>query len=270
MILVNGVPADAVPASDRGFAYGDGVFRTFAVHEGKVRAWRRQFGKLASDARALGIGCPEEALLRDEIRKVVGEERACAVKVIVTRGSGARGYACPADARPLRAVLRSPLPQHPVHWVERGVAARVCELRLARQPALAGIKHLNRLENVLARAEWNDPEIAEGLLLDRVGDVIGGTMSNVFVVEEDGIATPDLGQCGVAGVTRERIVDGARRRGHKCTVERIPLERLLAAQELMLVNSVIGVWQVRRLGGRAWEQGGMTAQVRRWLDEDDD
>ncbi|OGA06390.1 MAG: aminodeoxychorismate lyase [Betaproteobacteria bacterium RIFCSPLOWO2_02_64_14] len=270
MILVNGVAIDTIPASDRGFAYGDGVFRTLVVRDGQPRAWRRQFGKLAFDAHALGIPCPEEALLREETRQVAGEERSCAVRIVVTRGSGPRGYASPAPVRPMRSVSRSPFPQHPAEWIERGVTARVCALRLGWQPALAGIKHLNRLENVLARAEWDDPGIAEGLLQDCAGNVIGGTMSNVFVVEGERIATPDLSQCGVAGVTRDRVMDGARRRRVACVVERISLERLLAAQEVMLVNSLIGVWQVRRLGGRAWDPGTVTAQVRRWLDEDGD
>lgn len=270
MILVNGVAVDTVPAADRGLAYGDGVFRTLALRDGRVRAWRRQFGKLAFDAHALGIQCPEEALLREEVRQVCGEEPACAVKIVVTRGSGARGYASPDPARPTRIVSRFPLPQHPAEWIERGVTVHVCALRLGWQPALAGIKHLNRLENVLARAEWSDPGIAEGLLLDGVGNVIGGTMTNVLIVEEKGIATPDLSQCGVAGVTRERVMAGAQQHRVACAVERITLERLMAAQEVMLVNSLIGVWQVRRLEGRAWSPGTVTVRVRRWFDEDGD
>ncbi|MBI3915813.1 MAG: aminodeoxychorismate lyase [Betaproteobacteria bacterium] len=270
MILVNGVAIDTVPASDRGLAYGDGVFRTLVVRDGQLRSWHRQFGKLAFDAHALGIPCPEETLLREEARQVAGGERSCAVKIVVTRGSGPRGYASPAPVRPMRTVSRSPLPQHPAEWIERGITARVCALRLGWQPALAGVKHLNRLENVLARAEWDDPGIAEGLLLDYAGNVIGGTMSNVFVVEGERITTPDLSQCGIAGVTRDRVMDGARRHGVARAVERIALERLLAAQEVMLVNTLIGVWQVRRLDGRAWGPGTVTAQVRRWLDEDGD
>jgi 4-amino-4-deoxychorismate lyase len=129
----------------------------------------------------------------------------------------------------------------------------MCSLRLARQPALAGIKHLNRLENVLARAEWNDPDIAEGLLQDSAGYVIGGTS-----------------QCGVAGVTRERVIEAARRNGVGCRVAAVSLDELLASTEAILVNSLIGAWHIRHLGAVAWRQDSMTATVRRWLDEDDD
>jgi aminodeoxychorismate lyase apoprotein (EC 4.1.3.38) len=86
------------------------------------------------------------------------------------------------------------------------VKVRVCQLRLSRQPALAGIKHLNRLENVLARSEWQDPDIMEGLLLDDTGCVIGGTMTNLLAVRGRRLFTPDLSTSGIAGVTRERIL----------------------------------------------------------------
>jgi 4-amino-4-deoxychorismate lyase len=270
MILVNGVASASLPASDRGLAYGDGVFRTLALRNGRVCAWRRQFAKLAADARALGIRCPEETVLQAEVGEATRGAAQCAVKIVVTRGSGERGYAYAADHLPTRIVSASELPQHPRHWHERGVAVRLCSLRLARQPALAGVKHLNRLENVLARAEWADPGIAEGLLQDSAGNVIGGTMSNLFLFTGDALLTPDLSQCGVAGVTRERVIDAARRNRVACRVAAVSLHELFAASEAMLVNSLIGAWGIRQLGAAAWAQGSMTATVRRWLDEDDD
>ena len=269
MILVNAIAVDAVPATDRGLAYGDGVFRTLAVRNGRPRVWRRQFAKLASDASALGIPCPEEATLQAEVQQVAQGEPACAVKILLTRGDAARGYAISAPATATRIVMSSPWPRHPENWLEQGVTARICRLRLAAQPALAGIKHLNRLENVLARAEWNDPAIAEGLLLDSKGNVISGTMSNVFIAEAGRIATPELCQCGVAGVTRDRLLEGARRDGIVCGVEPVSLDRLLASEEVMLVNSLIGVWQVRSIENKSWGPGTLTARVRRWLAADD-
>jgi 4-amino-4-deoxychorismate lyase len=270
MILVNGVATASLPVSDRGLAYGDGVFRTFAMRNGRVCAWRRQVAKLAADARALGIQCPEETVLQTEVAEAARDAAQCAVKIIVTRGSGARGYAYAEAHGPTRIVSTSAPPPYPQHWHERGVAVRMCSLRLARQPALAGIKHLNRLENVLARAEWNDPDIAEGLLQDSAGCVIGGTMSNLFLLTGDALMTPDLSQCGVAGVTRERVIEAARRNGVGCRVAAVSLDELLASTEAILVNSLIGAWHIRHLGAVAWRQDSMTATVRRWLDEDDD
>ena len=269
MILVNGLATSTIPATDRGFAYGDGVFRTLAARNGVPRAWRHQYAKLASDAGTLGISCPGEATLREEVRRVTQDEPACVVKIVLTRGAAGRGYGISAPVVPTRVVMSSPWPQHPAEWQDQGVAARLCRLRLAWQPALAGIKHLNRLENVLARAEWCDPAIAEGLLLDSKGNVIGGTMSNVFIAEAGRIATPELGQCGVAGVTRDRVLEGARHHGIACVVEPVTLDRLLAAEEVTLVNSLIGAWQVRSIENKSWGLGPLTAQVRCWLDADE-
>ena len=270
MILVNGAASGSLPASDRGLAYGDGVFRTLALRDGRLCAWRRQVAKLAADARALGIPCPEESVLRAEVVAATGGAARGAVKIIVTHGGGARGYARAADGVPTRIVSVSKLPQHPRHWHEQGVTVRLCSLRLASQHALAGIKHLNRLENVLARAEWSDPDIAEGLLQDAAGNIIGGTMSNLFLLTDDGLLTPDLGQCGVAGVTRERVMEAARRNGIACRVAAVGLDELRASAEAILVNSLIGAWGIRRLGETQWLQHTMTATLRRWLDEDDD
>ncbi len=270
MILVNGAANDTLAAGDRGLAYGDGVFRTLAIRAGRARSWARHYRKLAHDCEALAIPCPAEATLRDEMARLAAHEPDCAAKVIVTRGVGERGYALPSHPFPTRIVMSAALPQHPAEFARSGVKVRVCALRLGFQPALAGVKHLNRLENVLARAEWSDPDVAEGLLLDGDGNVIGGTMTNVFIVERGALATPDLSRCGVAGVTRDRVIAAAARRGLACPVEHIGLERVLQAQEVLLVNSLIGAWQVRELGDRVWTAGGLVSKLRQWLDEEDD
>jgi 4-amino-4-deoxychorismate lyase len=270
MILVNGAVSDTVPVIDRGFAYGDGVFRTLQVRDGRSLAWRYQFRRLQHDCAAIGIACPPEVLLGDEIARVAANERVCAVKIMVTRGSGQRGYAMPREAQPSRVVMSAPLPAHPASWSGSGIRARICALRLGFQPALAGIKHLNRLENVLARQEWRDPDIAEGLLLDADSNVIGGTMTNVFIVRNDALVTPDLRRCGVSGATRDRIVACAAAHGVACTVSDVPVSEALQADELMVANSMIGVWQVRELADRKWPPGTMVRTIRRWLDEEDD
>lgn len=270
MILVNGAISDTVAAADRGLAYGDGVFRTLAIRGGRVQSWTRHYHKLARDCDAVSIPCPAEAILRDELGRLASHEPDCASKIIVTRGAGQRGYAPPSDVQPTRIVMSSALPRHPPEFAQSGVKVRLCSLRLGLQPALAGVKHLNRLENVLARAEWNDPDTAEGLLFDGEGNVIGGTRSNLFIVERDALATPDLSRCGVAGVTRDRVMEAAASHRIACSVEHIGLGRVLQAQEVLLVNSLIGIWQVRALGDKAWAQGTLVASVRQWLDEEID
>jgi len=267
VILVNGVEQSVAPAADRGLAYGDGIFRTLAVRDGCPEHWRQHYAKLAHDCVQLRLPAPDEATVTAEVAAICRSQPRCAIKIIVTRGCATRGYALPDTPEPTRIVLGFPLPDYPRKHRERGVHVHLCDLRFAPQPALAGAKHLNRLENVLARAEWNTPHYAEGLVRDTEGNVISGTMSNVFMVDQGCLLTPDLARCGVAGVTRDRVMAAAQRHGMTCRVETVPLERTLECDEIFLVNSLIGIWPVQSLAGRSWRPGENTARMREWLDE---
>jgi 4-amino-4-deoxychorismate lyase len=268
MILVNGIQSEHVRVFDRGLAYGDGVFRTLLVRAGHPLCWSRHYDKLYADCAALGIVCPPEDILAAEMVELIAGTPDCALKMIVTRGESQRGYAVPAHMEPTRILMSSPAPQYPVNYLTDGVRLHLCTTRLAIQPLLAGIKHLNRLENVLARREWNNSEIAEGLMLDMDGNAIEGTMSNLFLLKGRTLHTPDLGHCGVAGVQRQRIMDLAGRLGMTVRVENLPLARIYDADEAVLCNSVIGVWQVRELAGKTWQAGKLAARLRSLLDDD--
>jgi 4-amino-4-deoxychorismate lyase len=267
MMLVNGAPADSIPVTDRGLAYGDGVFRTLLAVNGQPLHWPKHEAKLRGDCAVLDLPALPAGTLLQEVRTVSAGHTRAVVKILVTRGSGPRGYALPIPCVPTRMVTadaHTPSLHH-----ERGIRVHVCRLRLAHQPALAGVKHLNRLENVLAHAEWNDTAIAEGLLLDVADYVIGGTMSNLFIVESGVLVTPDLSRCGVAGVTRARVIDIAAKSGIVCRVEHLPWQRVLDADELFVVNSVIGLWPVTQMSARHWRIGEVTAQILQMLKEDD-
>lgn len=266
MILVNGRSDDSLSVLDRGLAYGDGVFRTLRIHQGKPVWWADHYAKLAHDCQALALACPEQHLLLAEVAAVSGDLAEGVVKIIVTRGTGMRAYALPDPVFPTRIVMASPVPDH-ARQATAGVHVRWCDLRLGRQPRLAGVKHLNRLENVLARNEWQDPDIAEGLLCDDTGAVVSGTMSNLFIIHEGGLHTPDLGQAGVEGVARLRILHAAGQRGIDVQTRRLEPAEIMAADEVFLSNSVIGVWRVARLVDRQWNPAGWTEQFRLWMHE---
>ena len=267
MVLINGLQSNFLSAYDRGLAYGDGVFRTLRVSQGRVHCWRRHYQKLQSDCQVLGLACPSHSMLSTELDRIALEEPECVLKIIITRGSGQRGYHVTAGMPPTRIIITSPLPEYPPSYYERGVSLRVCDLRLSLQSRLAGIKHLNRLENVMARREWDDASIAEGLLLDSEGYVIGGTMTNLFMLKGNELWTPDLTRCGVAGVQRKRVLERAAASGIPCAERHISLAQLLQANEIFLTNSVIGVWQVEEIGQNRWEPGAFTPKVRQWLNE---
>jgi 4-amino-4-deoxychorismate lyase len=164
--------------------------------------------------------------------------------------------------------MASPLPPHARPDAPFDIHARWCTLRLARQPRLAGIKHLNRLENVLARSEWDDPAIAEGVLCDDTGAVISGVMSNLFWVRDGELFTPDLSQCGVAGVAQARLLRAAARRGIPTHIGRQLPDAILAADEVVICNSVIGVRRMARLDDRIWPAAGWTDTLKTALNED--
>ena len=267
MILVNGAAADSVAATDRGLAYGDGVFRTLPVRRGRPQCWQMHYRKLERDCAVLGIACPPAAMLAMDLEQLARETADFAAKIIVTRGIGARGYAPPQPPSPTRIVMSAALPDYPAEFNRSGIRVHVCATRLSYQPRLAGVKHLNRLENVLARAEWSDPGVPEGLVLDAEDHVIGGSMSNLLIVESGALVTPELSRCGVAGVTRERVMNAAAKHGMACRETSITQARLLDAQEAMLVNSLIGAWQIGMCAGRSWKPGTVTTRVREWLDE---
>jgi 4-amino-4-deoxychorismate lyase len=265
--LVNGWPAQSIDIADRGLAYGDGVFRTVLVRGGRALNWARHYRLLASDCSRLAIAVPDEDVLRDEIRRLAPGEAT--VKVIVTRGAGGRGYAYGEELAPTRIVGAYPSLAVPPEVAEEGVVARRCDLVLAEQPRLAGIKSLNRLENVLARAEWSGTAVREGLIGDAAGRVIEGTMSNVFAVKGGVVATPDLSRCGVAGAQRERVIDLLAGVGVPCRVRDIPFAELGEADEIFLTNSLIGAWPVVRFGAWTSTPGPVTRRVQQLIAADD-
>jgi 4-amino-4-deoxychorismate lyase len=250
MILIDGRPGESITIRDRGLNYGDGVFETLAVAGGAPLALAAHLERLARGCRALGMAPPDADILAAECAQVARPQARAVLKIIVTRGAGGRGYLPDAAATPSRIVVTHPWPAHPPQ-ARDGIDARFCRFTLARQPALAGIKHLNRLEQVLARKELEGSGCAEGIVLDTGGDVIEGTMSNLFLVRNGVLLTPLLHQCGVAGIVRAAVLARCHDLGiaaHEQAITRADVE---TAQEIFFTNSVIGLWPVRRLETKA-------------------
>lgn len=256
MMLINGALQPTLSASDRGLSFGDGIFRTLECRDGRALLWRWQRDRLCSDARALGLALPDLDLLRSEVMLAAGAWPRAVVKIMLTRGSGPRGYAISADSIPTRIVSAAPWEGYPAAWGRDGVRLRLCQLRLARQPRLAGIKHLNRLENVLARSEWADPQIQEGLLLDSQNQVIECTKSNLFLVRDGQLFTPLLDQCGVAGALRAWVMERA-----AVEMVHLTLAQLHAADEVFVCNSLAGIWPVAQLDARRWTRFDTAARL---------
>jgi 4-amino-4-deoxychorismate lyase len=266
-MLVNGETGNLISIRDRGLLYGDGVFRTLRVSNGQAQHWPMHFQKLKHDCTELGIVCPDFSQLSAELEMLLSSQTDCAIKLIVTRGISTRGYAPSTQTTPTHIWDVAPLPDYPAAWATHGIKARLCQLRLSRQPRLAGIKHLNRLENVLAASEWNDTEIAEGLLTDTDGNVIEGVRSNLFAVLNGMLTTPSLLTCGVAGVQRDRVIVWANTNNVPLEIRALSWDEVINADELFIVNSLISVWPIRELEQRHWASFVMAHRLQQELSE---
>jgi 4-amino-4-deoxychorismate lyase len=263
--LINGKPSAGLSVNDRGLAYGDGVFRTFLVNNGVPHHWDLQYQKLFQDCHALGIPCPNNDVLISDIKTLFTDRTDAVAKIIVTRGESSRGYAAPNDIQANRVVIKSAMPIYPLNNQTQGIKLHLCELKLGLQPKLAGVKHLNRLENVLARMEWKDASIADGLLLDSNDNVIECTMSNIFARYGHMLITPSLEECGVAGIARALIIENAKDFDLEVKIEALNLNKLMQADEIIICNSLFGAWQVVSFNGKQWAKQGLDKQLREML-----
>jgi 4-amino-4-deoxychorismate lyase len=262
--LVNG-REDRVDPADRGLAYGDGLFETMAAVDGVIGWLDYHLERLELGCRRLAIRPPDAATLRAEITEHCPPRGRCVVKLIVTRGAGARGYGPPADIEPTRILSISSWPSYPAENYSRGIRLRTLELALGENAALAGLKHLNRLEQVLAQMELRHTDAHEGLLRTTSGHVVGGTMSNVFVVRGTELATPRLARAGVAGVMRRVVLEQAGAVGLVATERDLTIADCRAADELFVTNSLLGIWPVARFDSRELAIGVHTASLMRDL-----
>ena len=258
MTLVDGNPAVSIPVDDRGLAYGDGLFETITLVAGSPRFWSRHMARLQKGCERLGISMPDPAVLLQECSTVARKGPRGIVKIIVTRGSGGRGYRPPAIQQARRIVAWHDYPEYPEHYTQHGIELLLSKTTLSGNAALAGIKHLNRLEQVLAQAEWGTDDTAESLILDTRGNAIEGTRTNFFTVHGNELYTPDLTYCGVEGVMRAMLLDIAAELGITVHVAPIGLKFVTEADELFVCNSVIGIWPVRTFAGRIFKQSPIT------------
>lgn len=262
------MPADSLPALDRGLQFGDGLFETIAVRDAEPLVLERHLDRIEQDAARLRLDTGvARATLSGEVRQVCAGIARGVVKVTVTRGSGGRGYSPPERAEATRLVSTHPWPGHILENQQRGVVTGVSPVRLGRQPMLAGIKHLNRLEQVLARIHA-EPTWQETLMLDEDEHVVEASAANLFAVYGNRVLTPPVDQCGVAGIIRGILLDGSWAE-YPVVVEPLELHDLHGAEEIFLTNSIIGVWPVTQVDNRRYAVGALTRSLQAYLHDND-
>lgn len=271
---VNGESAQSVSVLDRGLAYGDGLFETLRLQSGTPCYLERHLARLQQGAVRLKMPLDVDLLRRElsaflresEQKGLLSSLTPSVLKIVVSRGVSERGYRCSNHLPCTRILLlfesSSPLVDHQ----QSGIAVHLCSTLINDNPALAGIKHLNRLENVLARSEWNDADIQEGLMMNRSQRVVEGTMSNVFMVSQGVLLTPSLEQAGIAGIMRAVILEKALAAGLQVgVVEAFTVDQIKQADEIFVCNSVIGIWPVIRWDTMTWPIGPVTRQLQQWV-----
>jgi len=263
--LVNGEIWDQIMVSDRGLAYGDGLFETIGVHRGRPRWWQDHMDRLAAGCERLGLPVPPQAVLLREVQTVCAGHLRCVARITLTRGSGPRGYRAPETPQTTRIVSAHPWPEDDGTAARFGIEARFCDLRLGIQPGLGGIKHLNRLEQVLAADEVAKHKVDEGILLDTDDHVICAVAANVFLVSGGQLLTPRLDRCGVRGVLRARILKSHKSR---CELRRISRDMLPEAEEVFTCSTIRGVIPVRRIDHLEFSVGPVTRELQAWLEGD--
>jgi 4-amino-4-deoxychorismate lyase len=260
---IDGQPIGSVPADDRGLHYGDGVFETMLVRGGSVRFLEAHLTRLTLGCSRLGIRFTTMPELRAEIAAAAAIAPPLAVlKLIVTRGSAVqRGYA-PAGTESARRMLSLwPASRSPAASAD-GVHLILATLAAAENPALAGIKHLNRLENVLAAAETAAAGAFDALMLDSSQRLISGAMSNVFLGRDGRVLTPRIDRCGVAGVMRGVVLRECAALGIGIEETLIPRQELLTADEVFITNARIGVVPVGRVGEHRYPMNTIARRLR--------
>jgi len=271
-VWINGEPCEHVNVANRGLLYGDGLFETVAVRNQTLQFFDWHLQRLIDGCKRLRIPIDTQQF-RNEILDFLAQQSFApyVLKLIVTRGEGGRGFHISGVGSATRIITAHPMPDYPANHAAKGVKVRLCETRLGKNPLLAGLKHLNRLEQVMARSEWNDEEFAEGLMADESGSVIEGTMSNLFWVVRGRLLTSNLENAGVAGVMRrvvmQRICPVLEL---QCEVSCVDVPELQLADEVFVTNSLIGVWPVIQFEGQKWDVGPITKKIQHKLAEIND
>jgi len=246
VILVNGKAEDRIAIADRGLQYGDGLFETIAFRNGVAEFIDAHLQRLLLGCKRLNIPFQQLDLLHQELEAIYQKlaNTDSVIKIIITRGSGGRGYLADQSVVPTRIISTHDYPSYPKSHSQMGVTVRLCQHRLSENHSLAGLKHLNRLDNVLARNEWNDSDIAEGLMFDQTNHLIEGTMTNVFLVKSQQLITPSLNKAGVEGIMKAQLIAVTKQLGLTVNETHITQDDLKNADEVFVCNSVNGIWPV--------------------------
>ncbi len=264
---MNGKNIDGLNVLDRGLHYGDGLFETIAVINEQPLCLSKHLQRLLSGCVELKLDFNDVEILESEIISICKNIDRAVLKIIITSGVGDRGYKRSSlELKPTRLLTIYPWPKYPDNYSTQGIHVFLCSNKLGHSPKLAGIKHLNRLEQVLARNEWDDTDTSEGLMMDIDDNVIEGTMSNLFIVFPDKkLITPDLSLCGIRGIIRQYILNHSTELSYTSEIRKLSLKDVCSASEIFFCNSIAGIMPVKQLGNNRFHSQLAANEINKFL-----
>ncbi|WP_267431639.1 aminodeoxychorismate lyase [Erwinia psidii] len=251
-VWVNGQPQDSIAIADRAVQFGDGCFTTARIIEGQVVALEAHLERLEKGCQRLRIGAVDWIALRQEIVKAAAGHDEAVLKVIISRGKGGRGYGASGCGQPTRIVMTSDYPVRYHHLKQTGARLTLSSVRLGRNPLLAGIKHLNRLEQILIRTELEQTNFDEALVLDTEGMLVECCAANLFWRKGKAVFTPCLTDSGVNGIQRQQVIGLLHGEGVSVSEVRQPPEVLAEADEVLITNALMPVLPVCQIDQQFW------------------
>tara|TARA_X000000368_G_C23008542_1_gene702413 strand:+ start:792 stop:1637 length:846 start_codon:yes stop_codon:yes gene_type:complete len=257
--LINGKFKDQISVHDRGLFYGDGFFETMLwkklgkeeENENIIEYWKQHFERLKKGCDLMKINIPQEKEFIGDIKKILKKSihhglKSGLIKLIISRGVGGRGYKFEKNMKPTIIFLSYPQPSYKKELYRTGVNLKICQTKLFYHDRLFGLKHLNRLDSVLARSEWNN-NFFEGVFIDNNENIVEGTMTNLFFVKKNTLYTPEIKGSGINGIMRQIILDNAKVFFEDINEKKIHLSNLNNFDQMFITNSVIKVMPVKKL-----------------------
>jgi len=256
MMLINGKETDSISAYDRGLAYGDGFFETLAIVNGEIHNWELHLKRIKSSAIRLKFPELDQGLILSSLKKLISNSLLnnllpnnnlrFIVKLIITRGEGKRGYQLPTKPEVTYILMNSEWPNFPRQHYLQGVDIKELSMRIANQSVLAGIKHLNRLEQVMAQSELTD-EYQEGLLLNNDNQPISAISGNLYFYNNKVLYVLNQKNCGISGTIREQVIQLSEELDVSISFDLTSLDKLLYSSEVFISNSIRGLWPIKSI-----------------------
>lgn len=244
---LNGVCTNEIPINDRGLAYGDGVFTTAKVVDGRVLLLAKHIERLKSSCTRICLTGVDWQSLMDEVEVQCAHFQLAVLKVVITSGTGGRGYSRVGVSMPNVIVMVHEFPTHYFNWQQSGVSVGIAETTLGINPLLAGIKHLNRLEQVLIRKELDESQWQDLIVLDAQHNIVETSCANVFWIKNTTVYTPKLDNAGVAGLLRNQAIS----QFSEIKLVKEPIHSLVDIDAMIICNSVMGYVPVASLNSDA-------------------